>query len=89
MQCDKSEKCPARKHPEKPCWEIVARNDDDYRHFFNVCRDCIVHVLKTGSTVLSGKEIKTIVKKKTGGLRSRDHLALVPQTPDRTTASPG
>lgn len=51
--CDSSKKCPAKEHPDLPCWQ-VAYELDDYRRFFNVCRDCIVHVLKTsGSTVSS------------------------------------
>jgi len=89
MQCDKSKKCPAKANPQKPCWEIFAQKDDDYRHFFNVCRDCIVHVLKAGSSVLSNKEINTIVKKKTGALQSSDHLRLLPKKTDRKTPSPG
>ena len=44
--CDSSKKCPAKEHPDLPCWE-VAYELDDYRRFFNICRDCIVHVLKT------------------------------------------
>jgi hypothetical protein len=60
MQCDTSKKCPARKNPHKPCWEIARENADDYRSFFNVCRDCIVHVLKADNSVLSNREIKII-----------------------------
>jgi hypothetical protein len=44
MNCDESEKCPAKTHPEIPCWEI-AREMDDYRHVLQICTDCIVHVL--------------------------------------------
>ena len=51
--CDTSKKCPAKEHPDLPCWEI-AYELDDYRSFFNVCRDCIVRVLKTnGLSILS------------------------------------
>ena len=64
MQCKNSKKCPAREHPEKPCWEI-AKSLDDYRHFFNICQDCIVHVIKTGNSVLSNREIIEIMKTKT------------------------
>jgi hypothetical protein len=44
MNCDESQKCPAKTHPEIPCWEI-AREMDDYRHVLQICTDCIVHVL--------------------------------------------
>jgi hypothetical protein len=30
----------------------------------NICRDCIVHVLKVGNSVLSKQEIKKVMKKK-------------------------
>ena len=65
MQCGKSKNCPAKKNPEKPCWEIAREKDDDYRNFFNICRDCIVHVLKADKNVLTGREIKDIVEAKT------------------------
>ena len=52
MGCDTSKKCPAKKHPDLPCWEVASQLDD-YRRHFNVCRDCIVHVLKTNGTAIS------------------------------------
>jgi len=65
MQCDKSKSCPARNNPEKHCWEIASEKDDDYRNFFNICRDCIVHVLMADKSVLSHREIKIIVGART------------------------
>lgn len=65
MQCDKSKNCAARENPQKPCWEIASETDDDYRHYFNICRDCIVYVLKTESSVLSNREIRNIMEAKT------------------------
>jgi len=62
MQCKESDSCPASKNPEKHCWEIVRAMDNDYRSFFDVCRDCIVHVLKTRSPVLSNQEVMDIMK---------------------------
>jgi hypothetical protein len=59
MQCDKSNNCPVKNNSEKPCWEI-----DDYRNFFNICRDCIVHVLKAENSVLTNQEAKSIVEAK-------------------------
>jgi hypothetical protein len=51
--CDTSKKCQAKERPDIPCWE-VAYYADDYRRHFNVCQDCIVHVLKTnGLAILS------------------------------------
>jgi len=65
MQCKKSKQCPARKNPEKPCWEIAKSVEDDYRDYFNICQDCIVHVIKTDSSVLTNREIIEIMKTKT------------------------
>ncbi len=64
MQCENSDDCPARKNPGKPCWEI-ASEADDYRKANNICRDCIVYVLKVDNAVLSTQEIKKVMKKKT------------------------
>jgi hypothetical protein len=65
MQCDKSRNCSARDNPNKPCWEIANEKNDDYRNLFNICRDCIVKILKTDNTVLSHLEKRTIVAAKT------------------------
>lgn len=64
MNCDESEDCLARKHPNIPCWEL-ANEMGDYRRFCNICRDCIVFVLKTNLAVLSEKQKKSILVKKT------------------------
>ena len=64
MQCDKAKECPARMNTEKPCWEIACEQEDDYRNFFNICRDCIVHVLMADDCILSNQEIKNIVAAK-------------------------
>ena len=63
MRCDKSN-CPARQNPAKNCWEIAMEKDNDYRNVFNVCRDCIVHVLKSDTSVLSNLEIQKILDAK-------------------------
>ena len=51
MQCENSDECPARIIPAKQCWEI-ASDSDDYRKANNICRDCIVYVLKTDESSL-------------------------------------
>jgi hypothetical protein len=63
MKCKGTEDCPARRQPERHCWEI-ARDLDDYRSAFNICQDCIVFMLKNGNSILSEKEVQTIVEKK-------------------------
>ena len=63
MQCQGTEDCPARKRPEENCWEI-AREIDDYRKAFNVCKDCVVYLLKNKNTVLNDREMHAIMKHK-------------------------
>ncbi|MFC1843378.1 hypothetical protein ACFLZ5_01135 [Thermodesulfobacteriota bacterium] len=63
MQCQGTENCPARKRPAENCWEI-AREIDDYRKAFNICKDCVVYLLKSKNTVLSEREMQTIIKHK-------------------------
>jgi len=48
-------------YPEKSCWKM-AREVGDFRSAFNICEDCIVFVLKNGTTRLSEKEILSIGK---------------------------
>ena len=89
MQCDKSENCPARKNPEKPCWEIAREMDDDYRNFFNICYDCIVHVIKAGNSVLTNLEVESIMEAKTNCKLSCKHMGQPPITRRATTPPPG
>jgi len=63
MKCKGTESCPAREQKHKNCWDI-ARELDDYRSAFKICQDCIVYMLKNGNSVLSDREVKTIVKRK-------------------------
>ena len=63
MKCDASKKCPAKIRPETPCWEI-AREQADYRYILQICTDCIVHLLKGQHSVLSQKEIQSIMVNK-------------------------
>jgi len=63
MQCKNPVGCLARMNPEKQCWEIASESED-YRMANNICRDCIVYVLKADNSVLSKKEIQKVMKKK-------------------------
>ncbi|MDX1776615.1 MAG: hypothetical protein R3297_08530 [Desulfobulbales bacterium] len=66
MQCNKFKDCRAQKNSAKSCWEIARENGADYRSYFDICRDCIVRLLKAESPVLSSRQIKGIVAIKTG-----------------------
>ena len=63
MQCENSDECPAKKIPTKQCW-VIASDSDDYRKANNICRDCIVYLLKTDESTLSPQEIETILTQK-------------------------
>ena len=89
MQCDKSEKCPAKKKPETPCWEIFKEIDDDYRNFFNICRDCIVYVLNAENSALSYQEVKSIIEAKENCKLSCNNRSLPPKSRNAATPPPG
>ncbi|MEE8596207.1 MAG: hypothetical protein V3T09_00165 [bacterium] len=59
MNCENL-KCPARLEPETPCWEI-ARRFDFFNFASNICKDCIVFILKEETHVLSKKELHNII----------------------------
>jgi hypothetical protein len=63
MKCEGTEDCPARKRPDLNCWEI-ANEMDDYRKAFNICKDCIVYMLKAENTVLTQQEVRNIMNLK-------------------------
>ena len=62
--CKESEECLARKHPDRPCWEI-ASEVGDHRSAGDICEDCIVHILKANTAALSESEIQSIIAHKT------------------------
>lgn len=64
MKCEGTNECPARTQPHRPCWEIAGELDD-YRKAFNICKDCVVYMLKATDTVLTDNEVRSIVKRKT------------------------
>jgi len=63
MKCEGTDDCPARKNPNQDCWEIASELDD-YRKAFNICKDCVVYMLKVENTVLSEQEMQSIIKQK-------------------------
>lgn len=63
MKCQDTDNCPAKKEPQTPCWEI-AQKLEDYRSAFNICKDCLVYLLKQDETVLTEHEIQVIMEKK-------------------------
>ena len=63
IQCDRSSDCPVSKQADNPCWEI-AKELDDYRSAFNVCKDCIVFVARQKKSVLSDDEMQNILETK-------------------------
>jgi hypothetical protein len=64
MNCDSANKCPAKSRPETPCWEIAGELND-YRTAMDICKDCIVHMLKAENSVLSEHEMQSIMSHKT------------------------
>ena len=64
MKCEGTDDCPARKRPDLNCWDIAGEMDD-YRKAFNICKDCIVYMLKAENSVLTKQEVKAIMDHKT------------------------
>lgn len=61
VQCLGAEDCPARTCPDMPCWEIAALLDAG-APALNVCEECIVYLVKTGSPILPPEELEEILK---------------------------
>ena len=64
MNCDSTQSCPAKSHPETPCWEIASELND-CRRAKGICQDGIVFMLKADKSILSDKEIQSIMNHKT------------------------
>ena len=71
MNCDESRKCPAKTHPETPCWELASQRGD-YRYLMEICPDCIVRLLKEENTVLSKNDVQSIMTHKASCLLAND-----------------
>ena len=69
MQCENPDDCPAAVSPQKPCWETARESCNDM-HALNICLDCIVRMMKEGSSLLSNREIKEIMQ-----VRAENRLA--------------
>jgi len=63
MKCERTDDCLARKRPDLNCWDIASEMDD-YRKAFDICKDCIVYMLKAEDTVLTKQEMQTIIDQK-------------------------
>jgi hypothetical protein len=60
IHCENTDDCPARKNPQKECWEI-AKESGNEKYALNICVDCIVHMIKSGTPLLSSQEIMEIM----------------------------
>lgn len=52
--------CPAFQK-DRPCWEVMREID---ALSFNICRDCIVYVVKQKNSIFSQEEIADIMRQK-------------------------
>jgi len=62
MKCDhgQASQCPAYQS-DRQCWEVMSEID----HFsFNICRDCIVYIIKQKNPIFSQEEIVNIMNQK-------------------------
>ena len=62
MKCkpEEAERCPAFK-AQQPCWEVMREID---AFAFNICRDCIVFLVKQKDSIFSQDEIRSILHQK-------------------------
>ena len=62
MQCnpENARQCPAYES-SSPCWEVMSKID---AYSFNICRDCVVYVIKQKDSMLSKEEIMHIMERK-------------------------
>lgn len=74
--CGEEKNCPVGRQqgPPRPCWEI-ARDLDDYRTALNVCKDCIVFLIKQGKSLLSEQEFQEILLHKVNCVLSSRYSA--------------
>ena len=63
MNCDETHDWLAKSRPETPCWEIASELND-YRHVLDICKDCVVHILKAENSILSKQEMESIMTHK-------------------------
>jgi hypothetical protein len=61
MQCDPETLCPAKESPGEECWDIMGSHNPCA---FNICRDCLVYVVKRKDPSLSPEEVVSILTRK-------------------------
>ena len=61
MQCDPETWCPAKENPGEECWDIMGSHNPCA---FNICRDCLVYVVKRKDPSLSPEEVVSILTRK-------------------------
>ena len=61
MQCDPETRCPAKETPGEECWDIMGSHNPCA---FNICRDCLVYVVKRKDPSLSPEEVVSILTRK-------------------------
>ncbi|HEJ83200.1 MAG TPA: hypothetical protein ENO25_01405 [Desulfobacteraceae bacterium] len=66
MKCnpENARQCPAY-NSSSPCWEVMRKID---AYSFNICRDCIVYVIKQKDSIFSKEEIMDIMHRKGVGV---------------------
>lgn len=61
MRCSGSEECPARLFADIPCWEL-AKIIGTNQSVLDVCRDCIVYIVKANGPILTESELEEIIE---------------------------
>lgn len=61
MNCNESQRCPARENTSKLCFEIIEEFDS---YSFNICRDCLVYIAKQENSKFSTEELLSIMAQK-------------------------
>jgi len=61
MQCDPESRCPAKETLGEECWDIMGAHNPCA---FNICRDCLVYVVKKKDPSLSPEEVVNILTRK-------------------------
>jgi len=66
MKCnpENAKQCPAY-NSSSPCWEVMRKID---AYSFNICRDCIVYVIKQKDSIFTMEEIRDIMQQKGVGI---------------------
>ena len=61
MQCNPEARCPAKETLGEECWDIMGSHNPCA---FNICRDCLVYVVKKKDPSLSPEEVVNILTRK-------------------------